>query len=224
MAEGQGGERSLSSYVPDHFRTVTPSDLKSFLLHNRFGSIVSKADSCWTVSHIPLAFDFEGDLLRRVRGHVAEANEHLQALDGGAEVLVSVHGPHGYISPQWYDHFNVPTWDYTIVHISGHVSRLEESGLVAHLGELLASFEGGTPEEALARYPKEYIDKYVPYIGGFEIEVETTMPVFKLSQDKSEESLRGVLDGLSSRGENGDAPLAALIEAQAANVGKTPVG
>jgi transcriptional regulator len=224
MNDGQGNQPPLMSYVPDHFRTVTSSDLESFLSHNRFGSVVTKVDGCWTVSNIPLVFDFEDGSPRRVRGHVARDNEHWRMLDGGTEVLLSVQGPHGYISPQWYDHFNVPTWDYAVVHISGSVSRLGDAELVSHLGEMLASFEGGTQEQALDRYPKEYIDRYLPYIAGFEIAVETTIPVFKLSQDKSEESLRGVLEGLSSRDENGDAPLAALIRAQAANVGKTPAG
>ncbi len=221
MADGQGTQRTLMSYVPDHFRTVTPSDLESFLAHNRFGSVISRADGCWMVSHIPLVFDLEDGVLLRVRGHVARANEHWHELDGGSEVLMSIQGPHGYISPQWYDHFNVPTWDYAMVHVSGRVNRLGEGELVAHLGELLASFEGGTVEEALGRYPKEYVDSYLPYIAGFEVAVETTIPVFKLSQDKSEESLRGVLDGLSSRAENGDGLLADLIRAQAANAGKT---
>jgi len=224
MPGDEGGQRTLMSYVPDHFRTLSPSDLQSFLSHHRFGCIVSKDKGYWTVSQIPLVFDFENGSPIKVRGHVARANEHWRALGGGAEILLSIQGPHGYISPHWYDHFNVPTWDYAMVHISGRAAQLEESDLVAHLGELLASFEGGTAEEALGRYPRDYVDSYLPYIAGFEIAVETATPVFKLSQDKSVESLRGVLEGLSARGENTDAPLAALIRQQAANVGKTPAG
>ena len=65
-----------------------------------------------------------GDLLARLPdrlpfalpgtdGYHASWNERLHGFGGGAEVLVIVAGPHGYVSPSWYGPMGTraPTWN-----------------------------------------------------------------------------------------------------------------
>jgi transcriptional regulator len=46
-----------------------------------------------------------------------------------SEVLVIFNGPHTYISSSWYDHENVPTWNYIAVHVYGTVKLIEGESL-----------------------------------------------------------------------------------------------
>ena len=34
-------------------------------------------------------------------------------------------GPHAYVSSSWYDHENVPTWNYIAVHVYGKIKIIE---------------------------------------------------------------------------------------------------
>ncbi|SEF39789.1 Putative FMN-binding domain-containing protein [Algoriphagus boritolerans DSM 17298 = JCM 18970] len=41
------------------------------------------------------------------------------------EVLVNFQGPYAYISSSWYNHENVPTWNYLAVHVYGKIRIIE---------------------------------------------------------------------------------------------------
>lgn len=59
-------------------------------------------------------------------GHMARANPQWRSFDPEREVLAICAGPHTYISPRWYSHVNVPSWNYQSVHAYG-LPRLEAS-------------------------------------------------------------------------------------------------
>ena len=52
---------------------------------------------------------------------MAKANTAWQVLHGSS-LLVIFHGPHCYISPDWYGKpGNVPTWNYISIQVLGNV-------------------------------------------------------------------------------------------------------
>jgi transcriptional regulator len=59
-----------------------------------------------------------------VLGYMSRANPQWKSF-GGQEVLLIFQGAHTYISPRWYDHVNVPTWNYMMVHLYGKVRLVE---------------------------------------------------------------------------------------------------
>ena len=77
-----------------------------------------------------------------LRFHVARANRLAGHLDG-ATVLLSLVGPHGYISPNWYERpgNQVPTWNFVAVEIDGLASAVADDLLVEHLDTLAAVHE-----------------------------------------------------------------------------------
>jgi transcriptional regulator len=43
----------------------------------------------------------------------------------GNDEVLAFSGPHSYISSSWYDHENVPTWNYIAVHVYGKIKLLK---------------------------------------------------------------------------------------------------
>ena len=75
---------------------------------------------------------------------MAKANPHWRAFSRSVESLAIFHGPHGYISPRWYDsEIAVPTWNYVAVHAFGTPRLVEGTeGMTAHLNALIRHHEG----------------------------------------------------------------------------------
>jgi predicted FMN-binding regulatory protein PaiB len=52
-------------------------------------------------------------------------------MDGATPALVAFHGPHGYVSPTWYETAPaVPTWNYGVVHAHGRPRANEDDAFV----------------------------------------------------------------------------------------------
>ena len=115
-------------------------------------------------------------------------------------MLAIFHGPHGYVSPSWYEApRNVPTWNYVTVHAYGRARLLDPSELGVQLSDLVERHERDavTPWR-LESLPEGYAEKLMRAIVGFEIAVERVEGTLKLSQNRSSEDQRRVLDQMSS--------------------------
>ncbi|MFD8379825.1 FMN-binding negative transcriptional regulator [Streptomyces sp. NPDC059679] len=148
------------------------------------------------VSHIPVQVD-PGDDERPLTlfFHVAAHNAIAERIDDDSRFLVVFRAVDGYISPTWYDHENVPTWNYAAVHMYGGAEPLTDSGLRAHLGALLDH------HEPALEVREEFIEQYLPDIRGFRMTTPRVEPAFKLSQDKNRPSFDGALAGVRARQE-----------------------
>jgi transcriptional regulator len=195
------------TYVPDNMRRPKLSDAIDMADKIGFASVIVNDGQSIVASHVPMfvARDESGGLAE-LRFHVAARNPMAAVLENGPRALVIFRGPDGYISPEWYDHENVPTWDYAFVHVTGSVELRNETDLRAHVRELLAKFD---PSLSVR---EAYIDQYISWIRGFALIQPTVEPVYKLSQDKNRKSVDGVLSGLRLRNKWLDSELAAEIE------------
>jgi transcriptional regulator len=172
------------------------------------------------MSHVPLLVDLDGAMLR-LRGHVARASPHWQALETARDVAAIFHGPHAYVSPTWYEtHPSVPTWNYAVVHAHGSARLTDEAELHEIVMELSAKYEAGnTPPWKMSELPAAYVSSMLGMIVGFEIEVARVEGKFKLSQNRPVEIPR-VIERLEASGE---AELASLMRQHApAAKGKIP--
>lgn len=176
-------------YLPAHFREDDPAALRALMDAHPLATLVSVIDGAPFVSHVPLiAEEREGGGLV-LRGHVARANPHHRAWEGGAEALAIFHGPGAYISPTLYDNEeSVPTWNYTVVHARGVPLplRAEEDAerLHALMKALIARFE---PSYAAQwdRLSEKYRAGMLRGIVGFEMPVAHLAGKFKGSQNRS---------------------------------------
>ena len=93
----------------------------------RGSTMVSHTDAGELVaSHYPVILDESADDEIVLLSHVGRPDEQLHEL-GAHELLVIVQGPHGYISPGWYDAKPaVPTWNFVDAHLYGTPELLSD--------------------------------------------------------------------------------------------------
>lgn len=93
----------------------------------------------------------------------------------------------------------MPTWNYQSVHIHSHIQLIEaHDKIVWILTETTANHEKSLPLPwSLTDAPKDYIDALCKGIIGFKLTIDNVEAQFKLSQNKSAENIRGVIEGLT---------------------------
>jgi transcriptional regulator len=144
-----------------------------------------------------------------LHAHLSAANPHARQLVDGQHATAVFHGPHAYVTSRWYNHVNVPTWNYIAVHVSGVVRIMSESELRESLGQLMDHYEAGADRPlTMDSFPDEMIDKYLKGIVGFELKVEKVEGKWKLSQNRDEESFANIIRELEQLDDPGAADVA----------------
>ena len=131
---------------------------------------------------------------RRLWGHVARGNELVRVSETGDEVLRSFMVAHGYVSPNYYrsrtpQFAQAPTWNYVTVEVRGSVSWHDDATVVEDIvRSLTETFEGDRDDPwRVDDAPRDYIDRLLRGIVGFEIAVTDIIGAAKLSQNKSDD-------------------------------------
>ncbi len=141
-----------------------------------------------------------------VRGHIMRNTDHHKAFLHNENVLVVFTGPHTYVSGTWYSNPHTPsTWNFMSVHVKGIVRFLDENALIDVLRMTTLHFENHNQQSTTIfdNLPSGYTQKLMKAIVAFEIEVKEIDTVFKLSQDRDEESYHHIIEKLREQGENG---------------------
>lgn len=179
-------------YIPSHFRVDDRELMDRFILENSFGLLVSMENGAPAASHLPFHYS-DNTLLC----HVAKANPQWQNLEA-QRVLVIFPGPHAYVSPSWYEGPGVPTWNYQAVHVYGRATSFRDEARLAELVQTLSSLhESGSDSP----WNGEFDSRMLQAIVGIEITIEEIQGKYKLSQNKSEQDRRNVIERLESQGE-----------------------
>lgn len=203
-------------YVPEHFASDDMGLARALVEAHAFGTLVAgRTDGSLEITHVPFVLD-AGEPFGRLRAHVAKANPLSAMLERPVTVVALFLGPHGYVTPRWYEHprENVPTWNYAAVHVHGTARRMDDERDVRRLlADLSARYECGAAEpwtpESL---PPERLERLLRGITAFTIEVTRVESKRKLSQNKSPADRAGIVDGLRARAGDADAALAQLMD------------
>lgn len=149
------------------------------------------------ITHLPLLLEDDGTLT----GHMARANPHWQAFADGHSVAV-FHGPHAYISPNWYvdPAREVPTWNYAVVHAHGRPELIEsEAERLAVVDRTSAHFE--LPEAPWTRQVEgARRDALIRAIVAFRIRPTRIESKFKMNQNKTPADRAQVMAQLRASG------------------------
>lgn len=131
-------------------------------------------------------------------GHLMKQTDHHKAFLENNQALVLFHGPHTYISASWYENKQqASTWNYMTVHVRGTMRYLSDEALPEMLDELTAHFENNPDSPSLYKeLPTEYLQRLMKAIVAFEIAVENTDAIFKLSQNRDEKSFDQIIQQL----------------------------
>lgn len=204
-------------YLPEQFRVDDVAALHALMRARPFATLVSAAADGLTATHLPTVLKDDGPY-GTIECHVARANPHWRAFAGGTEALLIFQGPEGYITPNWYaskaEHGKVvPTWNYAVVHAHGRAEAMDDvAWLRRHVGELTAQQEASEAKPwAVTDAPESFIAGMARAIVGIRLPIARLEGKWKMSQNRELEDRKGVVAGLSARGEGEDAAIAATV-------------
>ncbi len=187
-------------YVPGAFSETDPRALAALMRDYGFATLVTVADGTPVASHVPLIFEPERGPRGTLYGHLARANPQWRTFDGVRETLAVFHGPHGYVSPNWYRDpaRAVPTWNYAVAHVYGAPRAIDDvREAKAVLARLVAAYEDGRAAPwSLDRLDARFLAAQLRGIVAFEMPVARIEGKFKLNQNKPPEDRAGVIAGL----------------------------
>ena len=193
------------------FVLADPEEIARVIRENPWATIVSNTSGGLVASHYPVLIDDSRDELSLVT-HVGRPDEQLHEL-GQHEVLFIIQGPHGYISPGWYDPKPaVPTWNFIVVHLSGIPEILSDEENLEVLASLVDHFEdrmpeprrmNGTPENT------EYAARISSGTVGIRLTPTRIVAKSKMSQNRTPETVDRIITELEGGGPYSSEALAA---------------
>jgi transcriptional regulator len=188
--------------------------IEGFLKSYGFGLLISSVEDDLTATHLPFLYEAQEGEKGTLYTHVARNNPQWESFDLNKKVLAVFSGPHGYISPSWYSsNPAVPTWDYTTIHIHAYPELIEDKEKVYNLLQKTSDFyenQNGTGWKL--DLTDEYYQKLTKSIVGVKLKIAAIQASFKLSQNKSAEDRKGVIEALQIKGNPKSIELADLIK------------
>jgi transcriptional regulator len=197
-------------YTPKYFQHTDTGSIHHFIRQHGFGILVSQKDGNLMATHIPLELSEDG---AKLTGHISKANPQWRSFTEAGEVLVIFNGPHTYISSSWYNHKNVPTWNYIAVHVYGTINTIEGEALFQSLAHLMNKYERDSEHSVTVEsLSAEYITKAMQGVVGFEITITKLEATHKLSQNRDRESYDNIIHELKKREDADSAQIAQAME------------
>ncbi len=193
-------------YVPTHFQP-DPADVRELLLNLGAVDLVTSSAHGLRATMLPMVFaEAAGEEPARLLGHVARKNDQWRQPVVG-EAMAIVRGPDAYITPAWYETKRahgrvVPTWNYITAHVYGRLIVHDEiEWLRTNVAALTAKYEASRDAPwAVSDAPPAYIDGQLRAIVGMELVISRIEAKFKLSQNRSQADVAGVVEGLAAEG------------------------
>jgi len=197
-------------YVPRHF-AASDEDIRKLLAGHGAADLVTVTEHGLLATFLPFLYDADRGVNGALLGHVARNNDQWRQPALG-EAMVIVRGPDAYISPSWYpskaEHGRVvPTWNYLTAHVYGElVVRDDVAWLEALVRRLTDRHEAGSAQPwSVDDAPPRFIAGQLRAIVGVELVINRIEAKLKLSQNRPEADIDGVIKGLTSRGDQAGA-------------------
>jgi len=185
--------RHTPQYVVDD-----PEEVKRLIRENPWATIVSPTSKGLVASHYPVVLE-ESTSGISIVSHVGRPDETLHEL-GAHEVLVIIQGPHGYISPGWYNDSTdfVPTWNHVTAHLYGVPQILSDEENFRVLDQLVDHFEDRMPHPISLDIDEQTARRIAKGTVGLRVVVTRFDARAKLSQNKPSAMVDSIIDELQS--------------------------
>lgn len=201
-------------YIPKHFREDDLVVLQKVMRDYSFATLVStREDGVPIATHLPFVYEPEPAPYGTLKAHMALGNPHWRVFQEERDSLVIFQGPHTYISPSWYEvELSVPTWNYATVHAYGRPRIItDHAELYEHLKTLIATHEAQFPNPWPFQLPADYVEKMMKGVVGFALEITRLEGKFKMSQNRSPNEQKRVIEELSSSADSTTCEVAAVM-------------
>lgn len=189
-------------YIPRPFH-IDSEEARQLLQTFSVGQLVTATHTGPIATLVPWVVDLENN---RLIGHLSRINPHWSTPWIG-DALIIVNGPDGYVRPNWYatkveTGKVVPTWDYVVVQIRGELIVHDDAGWVKKAVELLTDRHESVREKPwkVDDAPTDYVATQLGAIVGVEFKIKSIEAAVKMSQNKSEADVAGVIAGFYAEG------------------------
>jgi len=180
-------------YIPKKFEIKDQNKIFDFINRNAFGQLITQHDGSLNCTHMPFLLS---DDHKYLLGHLAVQNPQYSGVSE-QDVLVTLTGEHGYISPSWYESPGVPTWNYQAVHINGSCAVFTDGDRIKNVVDALTDKYESSLESS---WQPEYSSRLLKAIVGIEISIDSIQCKYKLSQNRSTGDTESVINNLQRLG------------------------
>lgn len=189
-------------YTPDLYKNENRDDIHAFLQENSFGILINQTQGKLTATHIPLELETDKEGNSILYGHLSKENPQRKGFTENDEILAVFSGPHSYISSSWYDHENVPTWNYIAVHVYGRIKIVEGEAVVESLKKLVDKYEKASKNPVRVEDLSKETMMQASGVVAFEIEITEIQATKKLSQNRDDKNYQNIISELEKTKEN----------------------
>lgn len=180
-------------FIPDIYKNENQEEINDFLDKNSFGILINQTDGKLWATHIPLVLDINKNGKQILFGHISKENPQWKSFADNDEILAIFSGPHSYISSSWYDHENVPTWNYIAVHVYGKIKIIEGEAVIESLKKLVDKYEQKSENPIRIEDLSKKTMRQTNGIVAFEIEINEIQAQHKLSQNRDNKNKDNII-------------------------------
>nr|WP_244527606.1 FMN-binding negative transcriptional regulator [Lihuaxuella thermophila] len=190
-------------YIPKKYR-MDHDEAVQIMKSYPFAILITVDEHRPLATHIPLEIrEDEGKIY--ATGHLAYGNMQKKTLENNRDVLLIFQGPHAYVSSSWYEHEDVPTWNYVAVHAYGTSRVLTDDELISALDMMLTHYESHRENGRLwDTFDPEFLKREMKGIVGFEIEITSIQAAAKMSQNRNDTDYKSIVAELEKSNEQGE--------------------
>lgn len=192
-------------YDLPHFKADDNREVIAFMHEHSFITLCGcGSDGFPVATHVPVLME-EREGAIYLSGHIMREQAHTEAFAANPHVLAIFTGAHTYVSASWYKQKNIgSTWNYRAVHARGILRFLDDDGLYNLLVNLTAKYETADSPSLVKDMKPGYVTSLMKQIIAFEVKLTSIEHVFKLSQNRDEESYESIAQQLAKQ-EDSDA-------------------
>ena len=169
----------------------------AFARDRAFGTLSVNAEGGPLLSHIPFLLADDG---KSADLHLVRSNPIARL--GEVDAVIAVHGPDGYISPDWYGvDDQVPTWNYVAVHLRGRLEPQPHETLIDLLTRQSAAFEARLapkPSWMPDKMSDDALTRMMRMIVPFRLTLTDVQGTWKLNQNKEANARLGAANSVAT--------------------------
>lgn len=185
-------------YLPKHFLEEDPALLGQLIAAYPLATIVANLEGHFEINHLPLMLSADKT---KLYGHIAKMNPLTKVANSDHTSVTAIfHGPNAYVTPSWYPSKQesgkvVPTWNYATVHAEGFIKLIDDPQWLRNHVSQMTDIQEPTYQSTwkLDDAPEEYVQTMLKAIIGIEIEIQSLVGKFKLSQNRPAEDYEAVV-------------------------------
>lgn len=189
-------------YTPEIYKNENQEEIKKFLQENSFGILINQTNGKLCATHIPLELETNNEGKDILCGHISKENPQWIGFTDNDQILAVFSGPHSYISSSWYDHENVPTWNYVAVHVYGKIKIIEGEAVIESLKKLVDKYEKKSENPVRVEDLSTKTMMQSRGIVAFEIEITEIQATRKLSQNRDKKNHQNIISELEKENTN----------------------